>query len=136
MQASINQPTVPSPSISYNRGTETNDTRRKYWYDKSDPTSARHYIWKSPPYENGKAVGAPGYKWIYNMAANDGDYYAVYQPVRGGDNRRYYNLVKRLWENSKYESAVWCDGCRGSFTEIRPGINHCPNCGKEKASQF
>lgn len=128
LQASIAQVSVPPafvPAATYNK----EDDRRHSWelFERDN-----NWHWTSQPTElySGKTIGWPGYGWVRNFHANDGDFYAEYQPNRGGNNRKYYNLITEKW-GDKYLRDQKCPNCGSVYTVIRPGTNHCPTCNNE-----
>lgn len=96
----------------------------------SNDESNDNYTWNSQPYKFGKPIGNAGYHWLKNIHGADGEYYAVYQPNRGGENRKLYNLITEAWE-SKYIKEQMCTTCVVDYDAVRPGINKCPNCQAE-----
>ena len=105
--------------------------RREYLNRISQPTDSQHYLYTTQPFKYGKPIGLQGFKYLDTIKANDGDHYAQYQHVRGGDKYRYYNLVTEHWEQKTVERK-WCNFCNNPYSAMTPGVNKCPNCGTEK----
>lgn len=103
------------------------DGQRMYWTEREYTDDS---TWKSQPYQYGKPIGNAGYHWLRNIKANDGEFYAEYQPNKGGANRKYYNLVTEKWED-KYIRLQACPTCQNLIDTVRPGTNKCPACGVE-----
>lgn len=114
---------------------EAQDKRRASLDAISDPSHPRNYLYQGQPYKYGKPIGVQAYRYLDTFKANDGDHYASYRHVRGGDNRKYYNLVTEKWEDKRVEYP-YCQGCQGSYEAMRPGLNKCPKCGTEKDFKY
>jgi hypothetical protein len=110
---------------------QAQDIRRNNLDAISNANHPRNYLYQGQPFKYGKPIGIQAYKYLETFKANDGDHYASYQHVRGGDNRKYYNLVTETWEN-KSEVTKWCNNCNYNYKAMTPGVNKCPNCGAEK----
>jgi len=96
-------------------------------------TNGSSYL-KEQPTERytGKNIGKQGYKWLRNFKATNGNWYAEYQPVRGGETRKFYNLAIEEWDDNAYVISLSCNSCKHRFRGIAPiKGNVCPNCGAD-----
>ena len=81
-----------------------------------------------------KKIGKQGYKWLRNFKATNGNWYAEYQPVRGGEGRKFYNLATEDWDDSAYVMSFQCQACNHMFRGIAPiAGNVCPQCGADSS---
>lgn len=84
----------------------------------------------------GANIGTRAYKWLRNYKATNGDWYAEYQPVRGGTNRKHYSLSLNRWSDD-YPMRVRCPSCNHPFEGMSPLIrNACPSCGNTQNLQY
>lgn len=82
-----------------------------------------------PTNSYGDNIGTRAYKWTRNFKGTNGDWYAEYQPVRGGSTRKFYNLSLSHWSDD-YMMRVRCDSCHSSYIGMSPMSRQtCPSCG-------
>lgn len=74
-----------------------------------------------------KTIGKQGYKWQRNFHAKNGNWYAQYQPVRGGTNYKYYDISTEEWDD--YPVRVHCDNGHNIATMTPIQGTVCPDCG-------
>lgn len=76
-----------------------------------------------------ETIGWRGYRWLSNFKADNGRWYAAYQPVRGGETRKYYSLSDNEWSDD-YQVSLRCEACQKVFRSMSPiEDNVCPQCG-------
>jgi hypothetical protein len=108
---------------------EYRDRRTAQWDNYKANNDSRIDQQPRTSHYSDETIGWRGYRWLSNFKAANGKWYAAYQPVRGGETRKYYSISDNDWSDD-YQISLRCEACQHYFRSMSPPAdNVCPNCG-------